>query len=242
MTVSQETARSVEPADTIPSAEQVEAYLRANPAFLNERPDLIAVLAPPSRFEAGAVVDLQAMMLQRLREESRDLRDATNLLISTTRSNMIIQTRTHAGVMAMLGADDFDRLIHVVRYDLPLLLDVDTVSLCFETSASNPPELTDVRWVPEGSVAQLLGGNEHPACRMIEDVIDDGQAFGEASGIVRSAAVARVVPGSGIASGLIALGARERGAFHSGQASDLLTFLAKVTEMCLHRWLPTTLA
>lgn len=241
MTASQEPARPVDPAESVPTAEQVETFLRANPSFLNERPDLIAVLAPPSRFEAGAVVDLQTMMLQRLREESRDLRDAANLLISTTRSNMIIQTRTHAGVMAMLGADSFDRLIHVVRYDLPLLLDVDTVSLCFETSASNPPDITDVRWVPDGSVAQLLGGTEHPMCRMIEEVSDDGQVFGEASGIVRSAAVARVAPGSGISSGLIALGARERGAFHSGQASDLLIFLARVAETCLHRWLPTTI-
>jgi uncharacterized protein len=98
-----------------------------------------------------------------------------------------------------------------------------------------------VRWVPTGSVSQALGGPE-PACRMLEDVDDDGQVFGEAAGLVRSAAIARVMPGSGITAGLIALGARERGAFHSGQASDLLTFLAKVAEMCLHRWLPTALA
>jgi uncharacterized protein len=240
MTGSQEPVR-VANDEPLPSPDQVEAYLRANPAFLNDRPELIAVLAPPSRFDAGSVVDLQAHMLHKLRDESRDLRDAANLLISTTRSNMIIQTRTHAAVMGLLGADSFERLAHVVRFDLPLLLDVDTVSLCFETANANPPELTDVRWVPTGSVAQALGGNEQPACRMLEDVEDDGQVFGEAAGLVRSAAIARVSPGSGIAAGLLALGARERGAFHSGQASDLLTFLAKVTEMCLHRWLPTAL-
>ena len=89
--------------DTL-TAEQVETYLRQNPGFLTERPDLIAVLAPPSRWDGGSVVDLQSVMVQRLREESRDLRDAANLLISTTRSNMIVQTRTHAAVMAMLGA------------------------------------------------------------------------------------------------------------------------------------------
>jgi uncharacterized protein YigA (DUF484 family) len=241
MTGSQEPVR-IEEEDLLPSPDQVEAYLRANPAFLIDRPELIAVLAPPSRYDAGSVVDLQTVMLNRLRDESRDLRDAANLLISTTRSNMIIQTRTHAAVMALLGADNFDRLIHVVRFDLPLLLDVDTVSLCFETASANPPELADVRWVPTGSVARALGGNEHPAVRMLEDVDDDGQVFGEAAGLVKSAAIARVMPGSGISAALLALGARERGAFHSGQASDLLTFLAKVTEMCLHRWLPTALA
>lgn len=224
-----------------PTSDQVETYLRANPGFLNERPDLIAVLAPPSRFEGSSVVDLQNVMVQKLREESRDLRDAANLLISTTRSNMIIQTRTHAAVMALLGADNFDRLVHVVRYDLPLLLDVDTVSLCFESTGANHPDYADIRWLPAGSVEKVLGGAEQPYYRLLEDVEDDGQVFGEASGLVRSAAIARLSPGASIATGLLALGARERGAFHSGQSSDLLTFLARVTEMCLHRWLPTAL-
>lgn len=226
---------------TVPTSDQVETYLRANPDFLNERPDLIAVLAPPSRFEGSSVVDLQNVMVQKLREESRDLRDAANLLISTTRSNMIIQTRTHAAVMALLGADNFERLAHVVRHDLPLLLDVDTVSLCFESNGANRPDYADVRWLPVGSVEKVLGGAEQPFYRLLEDVEDDGQVFGEAAGLVRSAAIARLSPGASISTGLLALGARERGAFHSGQSSDLLTFLARVTEMCLHRWLPTAL-
>jgi uncharacterized protein YigA (DUF484 family) len=239
---------TTEPASAIdlqpdaPNADQVETYLRANPNFLNERPELIAVLTPPSRFQAGSVVDLQNMMVTRLREESRDLRDAANLLISTTRSNMIIQTRTHAGVMAMLGADSLERLIHVIRYDLPLLLDVDTVALCFETEAANPPDIPDVHWLPAGSVDKVLEGGSQPGIKLMEDVHDDGQVFGEAAGLVRSAAISRVQPGSGVANAILALGARERGAFHAGQASDLLIFLAKVSEMCLHRWLPTVLS
>ena len=66
---------------------------------------------------------------------------------------------------------------------------------------------------------------------------DDGQVFGEASGLVKSAALARIQPGNGIPAAMLALGARDRGGFHSGQSSDLLTFLARVTEMCVHRWL-----
>ena len=226
--------------DTL-TAEQVETYLRQNPGFLTERPDLIAVLAPPSRWDGGSVVDLQSVMVQRLREESRDLRDAANLLISTTRSNMIVQTRTHAAVMAMLGADNFERLAHVIRHDLPLLLDVDTVALCFESASSAPPEISDVRWLPLGSIEKVLGGMNDPFHRLIEDVYDDGQVFGEAAGLVKSAALARVQPGNGIPAAMLALGARDRGAFHSGQSSDLLTFLARVTEMCVHRWLPDAL-
>ena len=38
--------------------------------------------------------------------------------------------------------------------------------------------------------------------------------------------------------GILALGARERGAFHPGQGSDLVNFLARVAELSLRRWLP----
>lgn len=237
-----EPAKQADAFDVDLAPEQVEAFLRANPGFLGERPDLISVLTPPSRWEGGAVVDLQSVMVQRLREESRDLRDAANLLISTTRSNMIVQTRTHAAVMALLGADGFERLAHVIRHDLPLLLDVDTVSLCFESNASAPPDFADVRWLPVGSIAKVLGGATEPFYRLLEDVEDDGQVFGEAAGLVKSAALARIQPGNGIPAAMLALGARDRGAFHSGQSSDLLTFLARVTEMCVHRWLPEALS
>lgn len=236
-----EPAQQTDDFDATPSPQQVETFLRANPGFLSERPDLISILTPPSRWDGGAVVDLQSVMVQRLREESRDLRDAANLLISTTRSNMIVQTRTHAAVMALLGADNFERLAHVVRHDLPLLLDVDTVSLCFESVSSTPPDFADIRWLPVGSVERVLGGEEQHFFRLLEDVEDDGQVFGEAAGLVKSAALARVTPGSDFPAGMLALGARDRGAFHSGQSSDLLTFLARVTEMCVHRWLPDAL-
>ena len=62
--------------------------------------------------------------------------------------------------------------------------------------------------------------------------------FGEASGLVCSAAYVRINTGGGIPAGLLALGSRERGAFHPGQGSDLLNFLARVAELSLRRWLP----
>lgn len=239
--MSTEPAQTTDAFESQPSPDQVEAFLRANPGFLAERPDLISILTPPSRWDGGAVVDLQSVMVQRLREESRDLRDAANLLISTTRSNMIVQTRTHAAILALIGADNFERLAHIICRDFPLLLDVDAVSLCFESADGTQPDYPEVRWVARGSIDAAMGRNDQIQHRLLEDVHDDGQVFGEAAGLVQSAALARFSPGSGIAAGMLALGARERGAFHAGQSSDLLSFLAKVTEMCLHRWLPTAL-
>ena len=221
------------------SADAVANYLRAHPDFLTDHPDLFRILTTPSRWEEGdTLVDLQSVMLEKLREESQELKDAANLLISTTRSNMMIQTRTHAGIVAVLGAEGLENLIHVICYDLPMLLDVDAVSLCFETGDQGSDELGngDIRYLSPGVVDSVLGGADKFA-KLMETTIDDGAVFGEAAGIVQSAALVRLSPGGGIENGLLALGAREQGAFHSGQGTDLLIFIARVVDQCLQRWL-----
>ena len=222
-------------------ASKVTEYLRENPEFLVENPDLLEVLAPPTRWDegdGGNVADMQTSMLDRMRDESTNLKDAANLLISTTRSNMMIQTRTHAAVIAILGADNLERLVHVVCFDLPLLLDIDAASLCLETGQEGYPELgdTDIRWFAAGTVDKVLGGADEFAI-LIEHTKDDGAVFGEAAGIVKSAALGRLQPGYGIPNGLLALGSRNRGAFHGGQGTDLLIFITRVLELTLHRWL-----
>ena len=231
--------QDAEPDPAEPDAEVIARYLGDHPNFLAERPELLRELTPPARWNGDEVVDLQSVMLERLREESQDLRDAANLLISTTRSNILIQTRTHAGVMALLGADSLERILHVIRFDLPLLLDVDAVSLCLETGEAGSMALGagDIRWLAPGTVGTLLGDADKPFA-LLEEASDDGAVFGETSGLVRSAAYVRIHAGDNLPVGILALGARERGSFHPGQGSDLVNFLARVTEICLRRWLP----
>jgi len=222
-----------------PDADAVAGYLAAHPDFLTDRPELLQDLTPPARWDGEEVVDLQSVMLERLREESQDLRDAANLLISTTRANILIQTRAHAGVMALLAADGLDRILHVIHFDLPLLLDVDTVSLCLETGETGSGALGsgDIRWLATGSVDALLGGADK-AYALLEEASDDGAVFGETAGLVRSAAYVRINAGDNLPVGILALGARERGSFHPGQGSDMVNFLARVAELSLRRWLP----
>ncbi|MBN06425.1 MAG: hypothetical protein CMM45_01150 [Rhodospirillaceae bacterium] len=216
--------------------DQVEDFLRDHPDFLTHHPALLDVMTPPIRWSGDKVVDMQSFMLDRLRGEQVDLKDAANLLISTTRANMMIQTRTHAAALALLGAEDLEKLIHTTCFDLPLLLEVDAVSLCFETGDTVHPGLgsMDIRWFAPGTIDTVLGNREDYA-KLLEYTSDDGSVFGEAAGIVQSAALARVGPGGTLPAGLLALGSRTRGAFHGGQGTDLLIFLTRVLENCLLR-------
>ena len=219
--------------------DQVEDFLRDHPDFLTQHSALLDVMTPPMRWSGDKVVDMQSFMLDRLRGEQIDLQDAANLLISTTRANMMIQTRTHAAAIALLGAEDLEQLIHATCFDLPLLLDVDAVSLCFETGDKGHPGLgsIDIRWFAPGTIDTVLGSGEDYA-KLLEYTSDDGAVFGEAAGIVQSAALARIGPGGTLPAGLLALGSRTRGAFHGGQGTDLLIFLARVLENCLLRHFP----
>ncbi len=236
----------LEPAAPDLDPTDVAAYLRANPDYLKENPDLLGVLSPPSRWEDtteedGGVVDMQVFMLDRIKRESENLRDVAREVVATTRANMSVQTRTHAAVIAMLNADSFESFAHVVRLDLPLLLDVDAAALCFESAVGDETvfESSDIRQVPVGAVDHLLENAECEA-KLFEETGDDGTVFGEAAGLIASAAIARLRPSTVTPQGMLALGARHAGTFHPTQGTDLLLFLARVTQHCLDRWLAPT--
>lgn len=223
--------------------ETVVAFLRGHRDFLLRHPELLVALAPPGRRAAededGHVVDMQQFMLERLRGEIDNLRASALDLIDTSRRNLSIQNRTHAAALALLGAQDFAHMARIVGDDLPLLLDVDTVVIGFE-----PPKtplsglvLPDVRPLAAGTVDRVLGNTD---VRLLRETSDDGTIFGAAAGLVRSAALARLMPSETVPGGLLALGSRGLGAFHSGQGTDLISFLARVAERCTRRWLEET--
>ncbi|MHC8510264.1 MAG: DUF484 family protein [Rhodospirillales bacterium] len=218
------------------NAEHVGAYLRAHPDFLREHPDVLDALAPPERGDGGAVVDLQSVMLQRRRGEIEDLKDCARTIIETTRNNMSTQSRTHAAVLGLLAAENFEELLRVVSDDLPMLLQVDVCMLNFELHAPPPAVLTNAgaRMLPPGAVDALI--EEARTTRLISEITDDGTLFGAGAGVVRSAALARIDPGYGQPPGLLCLGAREP-LFHANQGTELLAFLTGVVEHCASRWM-----
>ncbi len=217
-----------------PSAEVMD-YIRRNPDFLI-RPEVLEIISPKGRWDGDGVVDMQQFMLERLRDEIDNLRNCAQEVINTSRSNMSVQTRTHAAVLAVLAVGDFNHLLQVIADDLPLLLDVDIAAIGFEPpyQPDDPLETSSIRHLEEGAVDQLLGPESD--ILLTSSFSDDGTFFGEGAGLVSSAAIARIRPGLTTPAGILALGSRSR-VFHSSQGSELLSFLARVLERALHRWL-----
>jgi uncharacterized protein YigA (DUF484 family) len=218
-------------------AEDVAAYLRKHPDFLAERADLLAVLTPPALRRGDSVVDMQHFMLQRLRSDLARAKTQQRALIATSRSNLTSQNRIHAAVLAILGATSFEQLLQTVTTDLAVLLDVDVVTIGVESAASAQPRLPlhGIQILRSGTVDDLLGAERDAMLRA--DTAGDAALFGSAAGLVRSQALLRLDVSEHAPVGLLCIGTRRPDKFHPGQGTELLSFLARVTELTIAAWL-----
>jgi uncharacterized protein len=218
------------------SESAVIRYLLMNPGFLIDHIEILRRIAPREEWSGEAVVDLQTIMMDRSQEAIDDLRSATRSVIETSRSNMSIQTRCHDAVTGVLEVDSFDEVLRVVVEDWPTMLDVDVVTLGFEFTQAPLPALVNpsVRKLPLGTTRQLLGADMN--VRLFGEMIDDGTLFGEGSGIVQSAALARIDSGFELPPGMLSIGARDD-TFGPGQGTELLAFLANVLAVTVRRCL-----
>lgn len=218
-------------------ASDVARYLREHPDFFLRHEKLLKTMTSPKRWTGDGVVDMQKFQLDSLRGEIAALRRDALEVIETTRSNMSSQARVHAAALALIEAPDFERLTHVLGDDLPLLLDVDVVTVGFEPPAKNGPPApagAHLRIMKAGMIDAALGPDRQVL--LVGDVKDDGEMFGAAAGLVRSAALARLKGGPMMPAGLLAMGSRGH-AFEPGQGTELVVFLARVIEACLKRCL-----
>lgn len=218
----------------LPNEEQVARYLRAHPDFLLRHPGVAVRLAVPARDHGPGVADLQHYMIDRLRNELDQMRGCAEHLITTTRSNMSTQARTHEAALALLGADGMAGITQVLG-DVAGLLEVEVAALAFEAAGAVVPPLAaaGLQRLPQGAVGVLF---DERGVVLRASAPGEPEIFGDGAGLVRSSALVRLAPGGRCPPGLLALGAREERFFHPGQASDLLGFLGRVAEIAVRRW------
>ncbi len=240
-------------ADLLPAPAEVEAFLRAHPDFLAERPDLLRAMTPPSRYDEGGdpIADFQAAMIRGLRQDVERLSRTSVDLLATSRGNLSRQQRTHSAALGLAAAAtpaDFHRVL--IR-DWPPILDVDAVALVLEDGAAvgvdEGPE--GILRVPAGTVDALFA-REAPGARIVLTPERRGgnRLFGKPGAQIRSDALCRLddpatwEPGDRrpAPAGLLAVGAFAPGTFHPDQATDLLEFLAHLLAIVLGRWCAPT--
>jgi uncharacterized protein YigA (DUF484 family) len=91
------------PHDTI-SANEVAAFLRRNPRFLDDYPDLALGLKVPR--EEGRATSLASYQLDVLRDKNRELNKRLQELFHVAQENERLTVRTHQLVLALMRARD----------------------------------------------------------------------------------------------------------------------------------------
>ncbi|MEX0923604.1 MAG: DUF484 family protein [Rhodovibrionaceae bacterium] len=216
---------------------QVAAFLRRHPDFLRRNPELLDAMQPPGRDKGAGVVDLQQVMVERLREELGEARQQRDELLAMGRGNLASQARIHKVMLDLLAARSFERLIETVTTDLAIALDLDIVALCVERpgdGAPTPP-VAGVKCLEPGSVDAIFGPGR--SILLHSDVSGDPEIFGSAAGLVASEAMMRLTISSATPPALLAFGARQTDHFHDGQGTELLAFLAQAIERLIRAWL-----
>ena len=192
----------------------VEAFLRANPAWLAAHPDLYGVLEPPARLHGDGVTDHMAAMLRVQRERADGL-------LAAGRATAGLAERVQGAVLALLRSSD---PADCVSGEMPGILGVDGAHRCMEA------ERPGVRCLPAGTVARLLDGR-HVVFR--DSPADARLLHAEAAGLARHDALVRV-PGEGPAA-LLALLTRDRPRLDPAQGTGPLSFLGRAVAAALGR-------
>ncbi|MSO64553.1 MAG: DUF484 family protein [Alphaproteobacteria bacterium] len=219
------------------SKDQVATYLKAHPTFLNDHPDLLLHLTPPSQQRGNGILDMQRFMIERLQEEVAQLRLRQHEFLDASRVNLSSQERIHNAVLALLEARTFEHLLEILGSDLARLLDVDMVSLCFETTEAfrSRKKVRGLILLQPGVIDGLVGEGRDVLLR--DETGGDRLLFGASATKVSSDALVRLTVSRAGPPGLLALGSRTASRFHPGQGTELLKFLAGAVSRCARAWL-----
>ena len=203
-------------------AGDVAAFLRANPGWLAEHPELYAVLEPPARVHGERMADHMAAMLERARAGMAALAHAT----AERRAAEGFAERVQDAVLAMMGTRD---LPWCLQYDLPSLLRLDSVRLCAEAGQHGAAlAIPGAARVPPGTVAATLGRRR----ALVRDAVRTPLLHGEAAALAGREALVRVpLPD---APALLALACRDGRAL-AGAATPVLAFLGQAIAVALAR-------
>ena len=217
--------------DPDPLAEEVAAFLVANPDFLARRPDLYRALTPPRRLHGENLADHMVAMIAAERARLRTIEAEMQDALATGRAGTGLVLRVRLAVLALMRARD---VIDTIAQEWPPLLHVESCSLLAEPRKPGGGALPyqGVRALPAGSVARLLGDGRD--ARVRAEVTDTALLHAEAAPLIARDALVRVPLWCGTPC-ILAIGAREPMALPARQSVQTLAFLGRTVAAALGR-------
>lgn len=217
--------------DHDPLAEEVAAFLVANPDFLARRPELYRVLAPPRRLHGENLADHMAAMVAAERARLGAIEAEMQEALAHGRAGAGLALRVRLAVLALMRARD---VADTIGQELPALLRVESCTLLAEPPRAGQARLPHrgLRALPIGAVARLLGPGRD--ARIRTEPAEAELLHAEAAPLVARDALVRVPLCCGTPC-LLAVGARDAAVLPARQAAQTLAFLGRAVAAALAR-------
>lgn len=216
------------------SADQVAAYLRDNPEFFEQRPELLELIRlPDSKGDAVSLLERQASIL---RERNTELRDRLNGLLDVARENDHLFDKTRRLTLTLLEARSAEKLFRNLLTSLADDFRSDRVSLMLYDREM--PILGDlrnqVRCVDSTALPQALNHllrNGKAVCGAMRQ--EEMEAlFKDHATDIRSAAMVPLEYQGRL--GLLAIGSKSAMHFRSSLGTLFITHIGQVLSRRLH--------
>jgi uncharacterized protein YigA (DUF484 family) len=227
----------------------LKAQILARPDLILDDAQLMRALLKAERGAAGRnVVDLRAVLVERLEERLDKLEDTHREVLAAAYENVAGTNQVHRACLAVLYQADFAGFLTAMTEEVPRTHAVDVVRLGLEAPGAEAgsglgpegPMHDVVLALPEGGVEAYVTqgrglGARRVTLRQLAKASPD--LYGRFAPNIRSEAVMRLDLGDGRRAALLAFGAAEIERFHADQGVDLLAFFTGVFERALRRWL-----
>jgi len=218
----------------------------SHPEVILEDPELMnALVAANEQGQAGNIIDLRGIAMERLEKRLDRLEDTHRSVIAAAYENLAGTNQIHRAILRMLDPMEFEGFLKDLGGEVADILRVDCVKLVLESVQDdqdpNVKRLGDVLTVAvPGFIDTYMtngrGGTVRPVTlRQIKST--DDTIYGEVAEWIRSEACLKLDLGEGRLPGMLVMGCEDPHQFKPDQGTDLLAFFSGVFERAMRRWL-----
>lgn len=218
------TAAHAADAATPPHLADIEAFLKRNPDFFLERPDLLEHLALPFAYGEN-VVGIQEFQLHKTKQKLTKLQQQNKLLLDTSLANMRSEEKLRAVLLRLLRCRDFAAFTSALHSEMQQQFAVESVTLHLCRRVKGVP------FIAKKDIEALF--TDYPEGIALRTLYTDmPQTLHTAGGAPYSSDALLRLTLDGKDLGVIALASTQATRFHAGQGIELLAFVGAV--MAVH--------
>jgi len=212
---------------------EIVEYLRKNPEFFNQHPELLADLKVPH--QTGGAVSLIERQISVLRDDNRQLRQRIRELMEIARDNDVLMGKLHELSLVLIRSGSLDSFFRDLADYLKRDFSADFVAAKVFSTRDNETRAEFISPKADGiALFDSILARKKPVCgRFSQSQL--AFLFGREAEQVGSAAVVPLVYKDSI--GMFAVASHDRERFRAGMSTVFLAYLGEIGGSVLHRFL-----